>query len=150
MAEGDAELQDLYREVLIDYFRDPAFKGDLPDAEKRLDGANPICGDELKLALKRENGGIIVRHLGRGCVISQASAAMMCEALQGKPVDEARELIGAFKSVMVDGKDPETLPEDLEELKALEGVRKFPIRIKCALLAWNTLLQGLDENGRKP
>jgi nitrogen fixation NifU-like protein len=150
MAEGDAELQDLYRDVLVDYYRDATYKGKLDPHDVHAHGVNPVCGDEIELTLRAPGGTIEdVRFSGHGCVISQASSSMMCEALDGKDFDGARAVAGAFKRFMLDKESsPDELPEDLEEARALEGVRKFPLRIKCALLAWNTLLQGLDESGK--
>jgi len=146
MAVGDAELQDLYRDVLIDYYRDGTFKGTVTDHDIHSHGVNPVCGDEIEVALKAPEGSVSeIRFSGHGCVISQASAAMMCEAIEGKTLAEVRRLVDSFKSFMLDKTDPGWLPEDLDEVKALDGVRNFPLRIKCALLAWNTLLQGLDE-----
>jgi len=144
--EGDVELQDLYREVLIDYFRSTAHKGTAEPADMRAHGANPVCGDEIELSAAVSNGRLEkVRFSGHGCVISQASSAMMAEALEGKTIEEARKLAGAFKAFMLEGGPADALPEDLDEIRALDGVRKFPVRIKCSLLGWNTLLQALDE-----
>jgi nitrogen fixation NifU-like protein len=145
--EGDAELQDLYREVLLDYFRDTAHKGVIEAADLRSHGINPVCGDEIEITLKkRPDGGIAqIRFTGHGCVISQASSAMMAEALEGRSVDRAQELVAAFKAMMLQKAPLETLPEELDALKALEGVRRFPTRIKCATLAWNTVSQGLAQ-----
>lgn len=145
MAEGDSELQDLYREVLLDYFRDAARKGKLEDADFHSHGINPVCGDEIELTMKTAADGAIdkIRYTGHGCVISQASSAMMAESLEGRSLERAKELVGAFKDMMLLKKPLESLPEELEALKALEGVRKFPLRVKCATLAWNTLQQGL-------
>ena len=148
--EGDAELRDLYRDVLLDYFRSASHKGKLPDADFHSHGVNPVCGDEVELTLKREGGRIqAVRHAGHGCVISQSSSAILAESLEGRSVEEAMALVKDFKAMMLDGLPAERLPEALEEAKALEGVRKFPVRIKCALLAWNTLLEGFkgSSNG---
>lgn len=148
MAEGDAELQDLYRDVLIDYYRDPACKGELPGADFHAHGVNPLCGDEIRLSVQRSGDGIAqLRYTGHGCVISQASAAMMCEALASRPLAQALDFVGAFKAMMLDGAPAASLPEALSGAEALEGVRKFPLRIKCALLAWNTFLQGLSDGG---
>lgn len=144
MAEGDAELQDLYRDVLVDYFRSGAHKGELPPPCDHAHGVNPVCGDSIELTLSREGDRIgAIRFKGHGCVISQASAAMMCEAVEGRPLDEVRGLAKSFKSVMLDGAPIDSLPEALEEVRALDGVRKFPMRVKCALLGWNTLLEKL-------
>jgi nitrogen fixation NifU-like protein len=127
----------------------------------KIEGFNPLCGDEVVLFLDVEDG--TVRDLkisGQGCSISQASSSMMSAAVKGKPIDEARRLIRAFKGLMSihesklegDGDGEADLAADLEglrlgDLEALQGVVKFPVRIKCATLAWNTLQQGLDETG---
>ena len=143
--EGDAELQDLYRETLLDYFRSTSRKGTLDPADVRAHGINPVCGDELEITARREGGRLsALRYAGHGCVISQASAAMMGEALEGRTEARAKELVKAFKTMVLENAPAASLPEELEPLSALEGVRKFPLRVKCATLAWNTILQGLD------
>jgi nitrogen fixation protein NifU and related proteins len=149
MSQGDEELRDLYREILLDYYRSGAHKGKVarPDFSSR--GINPVCGDELSLTLREEGGRVAqIRYDGHGCVISQASCAMMAEALEGTTLPRARELVSAFKDMMLSKIEMKDLPEELEALKSLEGVRKFPIRVKCATLAWNTLLQGLSASGK--
>lgn len=145
--EGDSELQDLYREVLLDYFRDGAHKGKVEPADFHSHGINPVCGDELEITVKAGAGGRLeqIKFTGHGCVISQASSAMMAEALEGRTPAEAQKLVDAFKDMMLHKKDVGSLPEELEALKALEGVRKFPMRVKCATLAWNTVQQGLGQ-----
>lgn len=144
--EGDAELQDLYREVLMDYYGSTARKGKAEPADLRAHGINPVCGDELEITARREGGRIAqLRYTGHGCVISQASAAMMAEALEGASVERAKELIKAFKAMMTQNAPVSSLPEELEQLSALEGVRRFPLRVKCATLGWNTVLQGLEK-----
>ena len=148
--EGDAELQDLYREVLLDYFRSTSRKGKLDPADVRAHGINPVCGDELEITARREGGKIVeLRYAGHGCVISQASAAMMAEALEGQTEVKARALVKAFKTMMLENAPVSSLPEELEPLSALEGVRKFPLRVKCATLGWNTIAQGLDASPAK-
>ena len=152
MAEGDAELLDLYRDVLLDYFRSTSHKGKLPEAELRAVGANPLCGDECELDVALDGETIEkIRTAGHGCVISQSSVAMLAEILEGKTLSQAVESTDAFKRMMTGKLDPAALPEDLEETRALEGVRRFPVRIKCALLAWNTFLEGVKAHqaGRK-
>jgi nitrogen fixation NifU-like protein len=151
-------LEDLYREIILDHYRAPRNRGelDVPPAHK-VEGFNPLCGDEV---LYLDVDGDTVRDLkigGQGCSISQASTSMMSAAVKGQPVDEARRLIRAFKALMsiheskLEGDaDGEDLRSDLEgvrlgDLEALQGVVKFPVRIKCATLAWNTLQQGLDD-----
>ncbi|PCI33704.1 MAG: SUF system NifU family Fe-S cluster assembly protein [Elusimicrobia bacterium] len=149
MAEGDAELQDLYRDVLVDYYRDGTFKGTLDPHDVHAHGVNPVCGDEIELTLRAPAQKIEeVKFTGHGCVISRASAAMMCEAIEGKDFPETQKIVSSFKRFMLEKAPIDSLHKELEEAAALDGVRKFPLRIKCALLAWNTLLQGLDENGK--
>jgi nitrogen fixation NifU-like protein len=155
-------LEDLYREIILDHYRAPRNRGELPvPPARKVEGFNPLCGDEVVLYLDVDDG--TVRDLkisGQGCSISQASSSMMSAAVKGKPVDEARRLIRTFKSLMSihesklegDGDGDADLSSDLEgirlgDLEALQGVVKFPVRIKCATLAWNTLQQGLDETG---
>jgi nitrogen fixation protein NifU and related proteins len=155
-------LEDLYREIILDHYRNPRNRGELeaPPAV-RVEGFNPLCGDEIVVFLDVEDGRIAdVRIGGQGCSISQSSASMMSAAIKGKTVDEARALTRAFKALMSihesrldgdggDGSGTDTPVPDPEvklgDLEALQGVVKFPVRIKCATLSWNTLTQGLDE-----
>lgn len=146
MAQGDAELQDLYRDVLVDYYKDATRQGKLEPHDIHAHGVNPVCGDEVELTLRLKEGRVdAVRYGGHGCVISRASTAMMTEALEGGTLAEARKLAGAFKAFMLEGAPEDSLPAALEEAAALAGVRRFPLRVKCALLGWNTLLQGLED-----
>jgi nitrogen fixation NifU-like protein len=151
--EGDEELRDLYREVLLDYYRSTAHKGKLEPADIVSEGLNPLCGDQLTFTATIGGGRIrAVRFTGHGCVISQSSAALMAEALEGKTTAEALELLQAFKACMLGKKSFAELPEEQDSLKALEGVKRFPIRVKCATLAWNTLIEGLrslEQGGHK-
>lgn len=143
--EGDAELQDLYREVLIDYSRSATRKGTVEPADLRAHGINPVCGDEIELTAAVVNGKLVqVRFTGHGCVISQASAAMMAEALEGSDIPKARGLLASFKKMMLENAPVDQLPPELETVSALEGVRRFPLRVKCATLGWNAMLQGLE------
>lgn len=151
------ELEDLYREVILDHYRAPRNRGDLPvPPAHRVEAFNPLCGDEIILYLEIEAGRLVdIRVGGQGCSISQSSASMMSEAVKGKTVEEIRALERSFKSMMsiheagldgADGREPELVdPESLGELAALQGVVKFPVRIKCATLSWNALEQGLAE-----
>lgn len=134
-------LDELYREVILDHYRSPRNKGHLAGADLDVEMLNPLCGDEVRITARLE-GDVIreVRFLGKGCSISMASASMMTEAVQGKTVEEAKELIRAFKAMM----RGEAGPDGLGDLAALQGVAKFPVRIKCATLAWNTLQKGLE------
>ncbi|HVF74545.1 MAG TPA: SUF system NifU family Fe-S cluster assembly protein [Acidimicrobiales bacterium] len=152
-------LEDLYREIILDHYRSPRNRGDLPTPPAhRVEGFNPLCGDEIVLYLDVADGTVTDLKIGgQGCSISQSSASMMSSAVKGKSVEEARALIRAFKGMMsiheqrLDG-DGAAEPEPAEaaevklgDLEALQGVVKFPVRIKCATLSWNTLAQGLDE-----
>jgi len=152
-------LEDLYREIILDHYRNPRNRGELPvPPAHRAEGFNPLCGDEVQVYLDVEDGTVSdVRVSGQGCSISQSSASMMSQAVKGKSVDDARQLVRAFKAMMsiheheLDGDDEDgdgdgSLREvKLGDLEALRGVVKFPVHIKCATLAWNTLTQGLDE-----
>ncbi|MBK6880175.1 MAG: SUF system NifU family Fe-S cluster assembly protein [Elusimicrobia bacterium] len=137
---------DLYREVILDHFRHPRNQGALEAPDVKVQGVNPLCGDSLELMFTVKDAKIAdIKMTGNGCSISQSSASMMTEALKGKALGESEALAKAFKKMMLENGAAEDLPEDLEELSALEGVQKYPVRVKCALLAWNTLLQGLEE-----
>lgn len=155
-----AGLEDLYREIILDHYRAPRNRGELPvPPAHRVEGFNPLCGDEVVLYLDVADGAVSdLKISGQGCSISQASTSMMSAAVKGKPVAEARTLIRAFKALMSiheskiggDADDVDTSVDELAgvrlgDLEALQGVVKFPVRIKCATLAWNTLAQGLDE-----
>ena len=152
-------LEDLYREIILDHYRNPRNRGELevPPAH-RVEGFNPLCGDEIVVYVDVADGRVAdLKISGQGCSISQSSASMMSSAVKGKTVDEARSLIRAFKAMMsiheqrldADGEPEEVAIEEpgvkLGDLEALQGVVKFPVRIKCATLSWNTLAQGLDD-----
>lgn len=140
-------LDDLYRDVILDHYSHPRNKGALSPADIVREGANPLCGDEIRLSLVVRDGIVRdVRFEGKGCSISQASASMMTERIKGQPISEAQRLIGAFKALM----RGETSTDDLGDLEALQGVRKFPVRVKCATLGWVTLEQALDEVTKAP
>jgi nitrogen fixation NifU-like protein len=157
-----AGLEDLYREIILDHYRSPRNRGDLPvPPAHKVEGFNPLCGDEVVLFIDVDPDTDTVRDVkiaGQGCSISQASTSMMSAAVKGKSLEETRQLIRAFKALMsiheskLEGEtgDGSDLADDLAgvqlgDLEALQGVVKFPVRIKCATLAWNTLQQGLDE-----
>ncbi len=136
-------LDDLYREVILDHYSHPRNKGTMDDPDIKVEGANPLCGDELSIFVRLVDRTISeVKFLGRGCSISQASASMLTEQIRGKTLDEAKRLVGRFKAMM----HGEPASEDeLGDLMALQGVRKFPVRIKCATLSWVALEQGVGE-----
>jgi nitrogen fixation NifU-like protein len=163
-------LEDLYREIILDHYRNPRNRGELdaPPAT-RVEGFNPLCGDEIVLYVDIEGDTVRdIRIGGQGCSISQSSASMMSSAVKGKTLDEVRALSRAFKGMMSiheqlldgapdgDGADGDGVggpggeqaadaDVKLGDLEALRGVVKFPVRIKCATLSWNTLLQGIDD-----
>ena len=147
-------LEDLYREIILDHYRNPRNRGDLPTPPAvRSEGFNPLCGDEVQVYLDVHDGVVDdIRISGQGCSISQSSASMMSQAVKGRSVPEARALVHAFKSMMSieDGHERDDADDaepgvKMGDLEALQGVVKYPVRIKCATLAWNTLAQGLDE-----
>lgn len=141
-------LDELYREVILDHYRSPRNKGKLDDATVVVELKNPVCGDEITLYLKLA-GGVVeaVSFEGRGCSISQASASMMTQIVRGKTLAEALDLVERFKG-MVRG-ELSAAEVDLGDLEALQGVSKFPVRVKCAVLAWEALKRGLEsEEGR--
>jgi nitrogen fixation NifU-like protein len=156
-------LEDLYREIILDHYRNPRNRGELPvPPAHQVEGFNPLCGDEIVVYLTVDDGVVQdIKIGGQGCSISQSSASMMSAAVKGKTIDEARALIRAFKGMMsihehrLDGDGPDAAAAEadaaadaeikLGDLEALQGVVKFPVRIKCATLSWNTLGQGLDE-----
>lgn len=138
------DLSDLYREVILDHFRNPRGRKQLDCPDAVSEGQNPLCGDEVKVALKFE-GDIVkdVAVVGRGCAISTAAGSMLAEILPGKSREEA-ELLAQFVQRMMRGEvDPGEI--DAGDLDALAGVRRFPVRVKCALLAWLTLAQALES-----
>ncbi len=139
-------MDDLYKEIILDHYRHPRNRGHIENPDVANRGRNPLCGDELELSLVIEGGRIAdVKVLGRGCSISQASASMMTETVKGRPLSEVRDLIGTFKGMLLEERElNDDEYEALGDLEALEGVKGYPVRIKCALLAWNTLLEALD------
>lgn len=169
-----AGLEDLYKEIILDHYRNPRNRGELPPPAHKAEGFNPLCGDEIVVYLSIDDDGVIedIAIGGQGCSISQSSASMMSAAVKGKTIPEARELTDKFKSMMSineatdDATDEEQIaaakaagstdagsiagavekPDlSMGDLSALRGVVKFPVRIKCAVLSWNTLMQAIDE-----
>ena len=147
-----SSLDELYRQVILDHYRNPRHRGTLSGPHVHAEGLNPSCGDEFSLDIQIEGGVITDAAIqGQGCSISQASGSMMTDVIVGKTVDEAREVTATFKLMMGiedgdDPLDPEHPGAVLGELEALQGVKKFPVRIKCADLPWTTLAEALDSS----
>lgn len=142
-------LEDLYKEVILDHYRDPRNKGRLDPHDVALERNNPLCGDEIELFLKFEGDDVQgIAFEGKGCSISQASASMMTEKVKGLSTEDAQALAGSIKRMMAGEEEGD--PKVLEDLVSLKGVVKYPVRIKCALLGWNTLVEALEEAGKAP
>lgn len=146
---SDAALSALYQEMILDHYRRPRNKGELAGAAVSVPMRNPLCGDEITLALALD--GDVVREArfeGRGCSISQASASMLTELVRGKSASEATQLAARFRA-MVMGDVEAATDSRLGPARALAGVARFPARVKCALLGWNALAEGLAEAERE-
>jgi nitrogen fixation NifU-like protein len=139
------DLEELYQEVILDHSRRPRNFGELPDAAVRVHGDNPACGDEIHLALKFDaNGGLEdIKFMGRGCAISQASASLMTMKLKGKSRDETMSILRAFHDLVTN--ETNDAPKSLGDLRVMRGVRKFPQRVKCAMLPWRAVEQALQQ-----
>jgi nitrogen fixation protein NifU and related proteins len=137
----------LYKEVILDHYRAPRNKGRVDPHDVALERNNPLCGDELELFVRFDGDKLeAIGFEGKGCSISQASASMMTEKVMALPVKEAAEIAESIKRMM--SGEEEGDPEELGDLVSLKGVVKYPVRIKCALLSWNTLLEALEESGK--
>ena len=143
-------VEEIYREVILDHYRKPRYQGHLDAPDVKAEGNNPLCGDEITVELELDGDTVADAAIaGQGCSISQASASMMAETIVGKTVDEIEAVIGMFKAMMdIEHSDTQVVDPDrpgavLGDLEALQGVRKFPVRIKCADLAWTTLQEAL-------
>jgi len=142
-------VEDLYREIILDHYRTPRNRGELPPPAVCTEGNNPLCGDDIRIFLDIADGVVRdVKFSGQGCSISQSSTSMMTVAIKGKPVDEVRALVRRFKHMMTLSDDEGAVDESIKlgDIEALGGVVKFPVRIKCATLGWNTLLEGLNSS----
>ena len=139
----EPQFDDFYREIILDHYRKPRNRGELEAPTQRVEGVNPVCGDEIHLDLSVRGETIEdLTFWGQGCSISQSSASMLTERLKGRTVEEAGRVLGKVRAMLIDG----ALPDDeLGDLQALEGVAKLPVRVKCALLSWNVLQEGLKQ-----
>lgn len=139
-----ADLDDLYREIILDHYRSPRRKHHLERHNRAADGSNPLCGDQIRVEVDLEDGHIAdVGFVGQGCSISQASASMMSDHVAGKTPDEALAAVEAFQLMMTSGAAPDR--DGFDDIEALTGVAKFPVRVKCASLGWKTLEQALRD-----
>lgn len=137
------QLDDLYRRVIMDHYKNPRNRGELEDDAVTINLNNPTCGDRISLSMQLEDGIVKqARFTGEGCSISLSSASMMTDAVKGKTLEEALAMAERFSQLM----KGEPVEFDYEELEALSGVSKFPARIKCATLAWNALRKGIEQD----
>ena len=147
-ANSPAELQDLYRELILDHSRNPRHFGRIRNATHTAAGINPLCGDKLKLYLRVDDNGRIESSSfeGSGCAISVASASLLTDTVTGLPVDQARICFEAITQRLTSGTDQSAPDPRLDRLRVLDGVRAVPARIKCATLAWHALDSALENN----
>jgi len=140
------DLEELYQEVILDHSRRPRNFGELADAAVRVHGDNPACGDEIHLAVKFDgNGGLEdIKFTGHGCAISQASASLMTTKLKGKSREEVGEMLNAFHNLVTT--ENNDAPKNLGDLQVMRGVRKFPQRVKCAMLPWRAVQQAFLQS----
>lgn len=140
-----SNLDTLYRQVIMDHYKNPRNRGELEGETLRVNMNNPTCGDRIQLQLKVEDNKISeAKFVGEGCSISLSSASMMTDTVKGRTVEEALEMAGIFSSMM-QGQEYDEEKYDLGDIEALQGVTKFPARIKCATLAWKAMEKGLNE-----
>jgi nitrogen fixation NifU-like protein len=139
------ELRELYQEVILDHYKRPRNQHRPEDSNRSAQGNNPLCGDKITVFVTLDEGGIVkdVGFEGAGCAISTASASMMTESVKGKPIAEIRSLFERFHRLVTGHEVPNS--DELGKLAAFSGVREFPVRVKCASLAWHTLKAALDD-----
>lgn len=136
---------ELYQDIIMEHYKEKKHKKHIEDADLEREGANPLCGDDITLYLKIEGDTITdASYDGVGCSISSASADMLAQSIKGRTVAEVKQLVKDFKGMILEDGEPD-FPEDISDLEALKGVKNFPVRIKCALLSWNTLEQMLED-----
>ena len=142
MTLPEPQFDDLYRELILDHYRRPRNRGGLAVATRRAEGVNPVCGDEIKLDLLLNDDVIEdIAFSGQGCSISQSSASMLTDRIKGRTTAEANQVMGEVRAMLMDGEAP---GPDLGDLESLEGVARLPVRVKCAMLCWNVLQEGLN------
>jgi nitrogen fixation NifU-like protein len=143
----EPELDELYRDLILDHYKRPRNHAIPPGAHVRAEGYNPVCGDEVEMGIVFDGDRVAdVGLIGQGCSISQASGSMMSELVKGKSFADIRRLSAEFKEMLT---NPDGgVPEELGDLEALQGVGKFAVRVKCATLAWHTLADGIAQHQR--
>lgn len=140
------ELDTLYQDIILDHYRTPRNSEPLDEFDTEVEIDNPFCGDEVKIQLQMNGGRIeAVSVTGQGCSISQSSASLMGESIKGRSLDETREQVRVFKALMNGEQPSEERLDKIGDLVALQGVRRFPVRIKCALLGWSGLEEALEQ-----
>lgn len=146
---SELNLNSLYQQLILEHYRKPRNKGELPEKTVEIHMANPVCGDEIRLQLQIEDGRIVeARHVGQGCSISQAAVSMMTALVKDKELSEAEALAEKFTSMM-HGDEEVARDRSLGDLRALQGVSKFPVRIKCALLAFDALQEAMKKQAEE-
>ncbi len=137
---------ELYQEIVLEHYKSKKNRGEIKDADMKMEGFNPSCGDDIFLYMKIGEGERVEKATfdGSACSICTASADMLAEAVTGKTLAEAEEIVKAFKGMLLEDKQPD-FPDELSDLESLQGVKNFPVRVKCALLSWDTLEQMLHE-----
>jgi nitrogen fixation NifU-like protein len=141
-----SELRELYQEVILDHNRNPRNFREIPGADRRAEGFNPLCGDHLTVSLKLDGDALAdVAFQGSGCAISKASASIMTTILKGKSLAQARELFEKFHGMLTTSPGGPARPEGLGKLEVFSGVSEFPVRVKCATLPWHTMRSALEN-----
>ena len=145
-----SNLTELYHELILDHSKHPRNFGDLAEATNFAHGHNPLCGDKLEVYLLIEEGVIReVKFSGSGCAISVASASLMTECLKGKSAENCFAVYEVFRKIVMDGEIPKNEPSEIENLSIFSGVRQFPIRVKCATLAWHAMRAAIEQSGER-
>jgi len=143
---SELNLSSLYQQLILDHYRNPRNRGELPENTVEVHMLNPVCGDEIRLQLRVEGDRIIeARHVGQGCSISQASVSMMTNLIKGRALADAEDVARRFTEMM-HGDEEAARDKALGDLRALQGVSKFPVRIKCALLAFDALQEAIKRS----
>jgi len=139
---------DLYKEIILENYKSRKNKARIEQADLQSEGTNPSCGDDVELFIRLEGERIAqITYDGMGCSICCASANLLCEALTGRTIAEAKDIMTHYKGMLLEGEEPD-FPEEISDLEAMQGVKNYPVRIKCALLPWNTVANMVSERER--